>query len=366
MADQDQGAVIGLEQLFQLVERIHVEVVGRFVEDQHVGGLGEGAGQQQAVALAARQGRDRLAQLALLEQEVLGVGGDVFGDAADQHAVAAAGGQGVPQGHVAAQARPRLVEIDGFEVGPQFDRALVGRELAEQDLDQGGLARPVGADDGQPVAADDAGGEGFDHRAVAEGLGDPLQVRDQLAGGSTGVDTEIELARDILEPFAAIGPQGVQGARATFVAGAARSDRTIEGLGLALDCLRQSLQRLGLFLLDLGRPFVEGGETLAEGADAAAFQPVAGLGDAVEEGAVVADDQDGEPGLDQLFLQQFDGEDVEVVGRLVEQQQIGLFSEGLGEGGAADLTAGQVHGRLFRIKTECRQPGLGGPALGPP
>src|SRR5690606_8172692 len=77
---QDQGAVIGLEQLFQLVEGVHVQVVGRFVEDQHVGGLGQGPGQQQAVALAARQGRDRLAQLGLGEEKVLGVGGDVLGE----------------------------------------------------------------------------------------------------------------------------------------------------------------------------------------------------------------------------------------------------------------------------------------------
>ena len=54
----------------------------------------------------------------------------------------------------------------------------------------------------------------------------------------------------------------------------------------------------------------------------------------------MADDQQGEPGLDQLVLQQFDRQDVEVVGRLVQQQQVGFFGESLGQGGAAGFAAG--------------------------
>ncbi|MNT85345.1 hypothetical protein D3C72_2255040 [compost metagenome] len=53
----------------------------------------------------------------------------------------------------------------------------------------------------------------------------------------------------------------------------------------------------------------------------------------------MADHQDGEAGLDQLVFQQFDGQDVEVVGRLVQQQDVGLFGESLGQGGATGLAA---------------------------
>jgi hypothetical protein len=52
-----------------------------------------------------------------------------------------------------------------------------------------------------------------------------------------------------------------------------------------------------------------------------------------------------------------------VVGRLVEQQKVGLFGEGLGEGGAADFAAGQVHGGLGGIEAEGLQPGLSGPVI---
>ena len=54
MADQDQGAVIGVEGLDQPVEGVHVEVVGRFVQDQKVRRPGQHLGQHQPVALAAR------------------------------------------------------------------------------------------------------------------------------------------------------------------------------------------------------------------------------------------------------------------------------------------------------------------------
>ena len=290
----------------------------------------------------------------------------MFGDAAHQDAVAAAGGQGVPQGHVAAQALARLVEIDGLQIGPEADRALVGLELAEQDLDQGGLARAVGADNGQPVAADDAGAERFDDGSLAEALGHALEFGHQLARQAAGIDAEVELARDVLDPFGAILAHGVEGAGATLVARALGGDGAVEGIGLALDGLVQAAQGFGLLLQDLAGPFVEGGEALVQGADAAAFEPVAGLGDAVEEGAVVADDQHREPGLEELLLQQFDGQDVEVVGRLVKQQQVGLFGKGLGQGSPAVLATGQVDGGLFRIEAEGGQPGLGGPALGAP
>jgi hypothetical protein len=69
---------------------------------------------------------------------------------------------------------------------------------------------------------------------------------------------------------------------------------------------------------------------------------VTGLGDAVQEGAIVGDDQGGAAGRDEFLFEQFDGEDVDVVGRLVEQEQVRLLGEGLGQGGAAGLAAGEV------------------------
>jgi hypothetical protein len=55
VADQQHGAVEAPHQLLQQLQRFDVEIVGRFVEDQHVCRPREQARQQQAVALAAGQ-----------------------------------------------------------------------------------------------------------------------------------------------------------------------------------------------------------------------------------------------------------------------------------------------------------------------
>ncbi|MNT03672.1 hypothetical protein D3C72_1382190 [compost metagenome] len=55
MADQEHGAVVLLDQFFQQLQGVDVEVVGRFVQHQHVGRAREQARQQQAVAFAAAE-----------------------------------------------------------------------------------------------------------------------------------------------------------------------------------------------------------------------------------------------------------------------------------------------------------------------
>ena len=77
VAHQQDGAVVVVERLLQEVERVGVEVVGRLVEHQQVGGRGQRLGQQQAVALAARQRAHRLARLLVAEQIFAQVGHDV-------------------------------------------------------------------------------------------------------------------------------------------------------------------------------------------------------------------------------------------------------------------------------------------------
>jgi DNA-binding response OmpR family regulator len=53
VADQEERAVVVLQQLLEQVEGLDVEVVGRLVEHQHIGRPRKEPRQQQAVALAA-------------------------------------------------------------------------------------------------------------------------------------------------------------------------------------------------------------------------------------------------------------------------------------------------------------------------
>ena len=73
-------------------------------------------------------------------------------------------------------------------------------------------------------------------------------------------------------------------------------------------------------------------------------------GDPVEEIAVVGDEQAGPAVASQEVLQPFDGDGVEMVGRLVEDQQLRPRQEGPGEGDATFLTAGKATGGAVRIR----------------
>ena len=59
MGDGDDRALVLLQVLLQPVDGLGVQVVGRLVEQQHVGLLQQQAAQRHAAALAARQILDR-------------------------------------------------------------------------------------------------------------------------------------------------------------------------------------------------------------------------------------------------------------------------------------------------------------------
>src|SRR5205823_13432837 len=60
------------------------------------------------------------------------------------------------------------------------------------------------------------------------------------------------------------------------------------------------------------------------------------------EGAIVADEQDGPAILHQQRLEELEGLDVEVVGRLVHDQDVGRAGEQLRQQEPAPLAAGEV------------------------
>jgi hypothetical protein len=68
--------------------------------------------------------------------------------------------------------------------------------------------------------------------------------------------------------------------------------------------------------------------------------------------------------LGQLLFQRLDREDVQVVGRLVQQQHVGLFGEGARQGGAALLATRQALCALLGIQAEVSQGGLSLVVLG--
>ena len=146
--------------------------------------------------------------------------------------------------------------------------------------------------------------------------------------------------------------QCVEVAQPLLVALASRGDAVTEPIFLHHD-FASELVAVGFFLFEDGvAPGLEMGEPLIELARDAPIEPQRGSGNALQQPAVMADQHD--PGFHarQLFFQPLDAGEVEVVGGLVEEQNIGFGGQNARQGGAAGLPAGQGRGVLRAGETE--------------
>ncbi len=126
------------------------------------------------------------------------------------------------------------------------------------------------------------------------------------------------------------------------------------GLGLAslgrgahpLELLLEALGELGVLLaLDLEALLLGlqvGGVVALVGVEVAAVDLGDPLGDVVKEVAVVGDGDDGALVAGQVLLEPEHGLGVEVVGGLVQEEEVGGLQEQLAQGDAAALTTGEV------------------------
>jgi hypothetical protein len=169
----------------------------------------------------------------------------------------------------------------------------------------------------------DADREGRDDRAVAIGLGDLVGLDDELAGFLRVGGARLHGALRPLMAAVALA-HGLQFAKAAHVALAARRDAIAQPVLLALDRLAELVLLHLLLLEDLVAPGFEMGKAAVEAARGAAIEPDGGIRDLFEEATVMRDDDKRAAGLLQLAFQPFDGRQVEMVGRLVEQQDVGL------------------------------------------
>ena len=92
---------------------------------------------------------------------------------------------------------------------------------------------------------------------------------------------------------------------------------------------------------------------------AAAVEAENGGGDAVEQIAVVRDEHERAGEVEQVLFEDFERGDVEVVGGLVEQQNVGGLEHELGDEHARPFAAGEIADRLVELlagKEEARGP----------
>ena len=221
----------------------------------------------------------------------------------------------------------RVVADD--DVVPEADLAFVGL-LVHDHPHQGGLAGPVGAHecevlpfgDGEFSVEEDAlllGGIAL----VRIGLAHVLHLGHDLATGRCGGELHEHLAQVLVLHFDAVQlfQFGDQALSERSFAGL-RTELVDEGLGLLdVPLLILGLGRL-LFALDLAQLHVLAPRHLAVDQFSVAHLDGA-LGKSIEEGLVVRDEHQRRRIVLQEILQPLDRGEIEVVGRFVQQQQVG-------------------------------------------
>ncbi|CAI8755951.1 putative 30S ribosomal protein S5 [Methylococcus capsulatus] len=363
MTDQEHRALELTQQLFQQLQCFQVEVVGGLVQHQDVTRLAEQAGQQHPVLLPAGETAHGCAGAFRGKQEIAEVGHDV-----DLLAIQAdpffAVAYRLDDGLVGIELGAQLIEISDLEMGAGPDRSRIGLQLPQQQPQQGRLAGTVRADEAHPVAAQHQSGKILDHRHTTEGDGEMFDLEHQLTAalGLFQLEPGDTLPRAALCTLAA---HPLQRPHPAFVAGPPRLD------ALADPCLldRQLAVELGialLFFLQRRRllrqvvPVITG-----PGGQLAAVQIDDAGGHPLQEGAVMGDEHDGAGELEQLLLQPDDGFEVEMVGGLVQEQQIRLDDQGAGQRDPALPAPGQPFDRFFTRQSETAEHEFHPPAQTP-
>ena len=325
-----------------------VEVVGGLVEQQHVGGFDQEPAQVQPPPLAARElahglvllgGREQEALQQLRSTELAAIhlhGAGRFLHHIDHLLLE---GLGVAQHRFGV-----LIEIGQLHGAAQLQASAMGLAPAGDQIQQGGFARAIGANDADAIFRAEVVGEGLQQGGAAGGAGliggphrqvfgfdRPLAQPPLVAG-------QADLALGL--PFGGL-LHGLNALDAGLLFGAA-------GLGPALEPLQLPPQgplelrlaggRSGLFLRLAGQVV---GVIAAVAAGFAAIHLHDPAGHLIEHVAVVGDQHQGAAEALQIALQPLDAVGVEVVGGLIQQQHVGLGHQGGGQGQALAVAAGE-------------------------
>ena len=365
MRDQDERAGPAVQQVLHEGEHVGVQVVAGLVQDEHVGLLQDGEEQRQPALLTAREIFDATPHLLLREAQAL-----------EQ----LLGARLLPlHHHIALSAGEHLADrvvLDGLELvellgehaeahrGPDLHAAATGAEFALDHVEQRGLTRAVLAQQAVAIAGADEPGDVREHgavgygargaalgRALGRGLGgvthiDIDHIDDLLAKAAHGKSLELELVADGRD----VGDELAGGLDTELGFGAASlcaAGEPCEFLArhVAATLLGDRRHAVALHALqDIG------GVPTLERVDAAVVHLPHGRTDLIQEPAVVRDHEHGAaPPLPTGFKvlgKPVDGPHVQMVGRLVEHENVIV----------ADEQAREVHAAALPTRELAHQP----------
>ncbi len=315
---QDQGALVVLQARDQCLDGLQVQVVGRLVQHQDVGLLQRQAAEHKPRRLATGQGAKALFAVVAGKQHQSHVPPDEAPVLARTKVPEPLLGRavGLLQLFVVV-----LREVARMALVSPLDLAMVRFKLAHHDLEQRGLTDPVGPHDDQAVASADLKVYPMQHLLVPKRLfqpGDPEYIPPALAALH---EAELGIAaRAAGELFQLVGlffdhPQLALGLPCLACLGLeAVDERLVVGdlLLPALDLLFPSLPVLYLLLDERSVvPLVKRDGLVIHVQDTG--------GDVVQKAVVVGDDRHRPREIVEKLFQPADGNDVQVVGGLEEQ-----------------------------------------------
>jgi hypothetical protein len=246
--------------------------------------------------------------------------------------------------------RPELIEVGDLQSGAQAAPTLLRAQRSEEYFEKRRLPRPVGADNADLVTADDGRGKVFDDLSLAESKTNLLGINNEPPAAFRLLNRNPRVSC-LLPSEIALAPKLQQGSYSAFVSCATGLDSLPDPDLLPGQLLVEILPCL-LFRIQHGLPAFEVGVVIAVKRQEAT--PV-NLHDAcrqtLKEGAVMGHEHYGLVEFEKEFLQPGDGVDVQVVGGLVQEEEIGIIREGLGQKDPAFQPRGKQSKLGIFIKT---------------
>ena len=273
---------------------------------------------------------------------------------ADHDRIAAAAGERLGHGRGRIEALAVLVERRHGEVDAQPHSAGVGGERAGERLISVVLPLPLGPT--MPMRS-----PRWMRMEKSATIGRPSYDLPTRSASITSLPdwSAVAAASAALPAVGAVAaarlPQRLQGAEPADIALAPRGDAVAQPVLLG-DDLAVELVLVALFLgQDLVPPCLETGEAALDAAGLAAVEPDRAAGQVRQEPPVVADHDQRGAAAGKLALEPFDRGEVEMIGGLVEQQDVGSGREHARERRPPRLAARQARRVLAAVEAELLQ-----------
>ncbi len=247
-----------------------------------------------------------------------------------------------------------LVEVGDAQPRRQLDLATVGRQRAVEQAEHRGLAATVRTDEAQPRARAEHEVEPLHDGPAAERLGEPARGQEpaRLPAGRVEVDARSR-PRGAAPRLRQLVDESAGFLDARLLLGAARFRALAQPLDLAPHPVRERLLVGGLrpqCLVARDEEIAVAPLRLEEPGWIDAAQLDHSLGHALEEPAVVADDEIGVRLLAQDLLEPEDALDVEMIRRLVHEEHVRRARQLAGDGQALEPAAGQIAHANSRVR----------------